>query len=294
MTDAEVALSTVRSLPVAAPPLVAIRNLVSRAWRQLILNGASADIARGKITGLIGLNGSGKTTLLRAVVGEYPYRGEIVFRLRARPLAAEPRTRGLRSAATYTRCAASAHGPGPVRAGVIVTSAIPGHPAVGVGTGSRVARSGRDGGDYRQPGRWAVRRAVAASALGTCAGTVPGAALARRTGSRDRLQGPEEVLRPDFAIQPREGTDGGPGLARLDHGSRLRGPCPVPERRVDQVPGSARRDPHADEPVADVRRRDAHAAAPQALRWTLSERPTPAAANPCPGLPSRSSPAVRG
>ena len=46
----------------------------------MILTGRTADIARGKITGLIGLNGSGKTTLLRAVVGEYPYRGEIKFR----------------------------------------------------------------------------------------------------------------------------------------------------------------------------------------------------------------------
>jgi zinc transport system ATP-binding protein len=80
MTDAEVALSTFRSLPVVAPPLVAIRNLSVELGGNLILNGATADIARGQITGLIGLNGSGKTTLLRAVVGEYPYRGEIVYR----------------------------------------------------------------------------------------------------------------------------------------------------------------------------------------------------------------------
>lgn len=80
MTDAEVASSVVRSLPVAAPPLVAIRNLSVELGGQRILNGVTADIARGRVTGLIGLNGSGKTTLLRALVGEYPYRGEIVFR----------------------------------------------------------------------------------------------------------------------------------------------------------------------------------------------------------------------
>jgi zinc transport system ATP-binding protein len=44
-----------------------------------ILNRVTADVARGKITAVIGLNGSGKTTLLRAVVGEFPYRGQIRF-----------------------------------------------------------------------------------------------------------------------------------------------------------------------------------------------------------------------
>jgi zinc transport system ATP-binding protein len=80
MTNADVAAqTTVRSLPVTAP-LVAIRNLTVELGGHLILNGVTADIARGRITGLIGLNGSGKTTLLRALVGEYPYRGEIIFR----------------------------------------------------------------------------------------------------------------------------------------------------------------------------------------------------------------------
>jgi len=80
MTDADAAPSTLRSLPVASPPLVAIRNLFVELGGHVILNGVTAEIARGMITGLIGLNGSGKTTLLRALVGEYPYRGEIVFR----------------------------------------------------------------------------------------------------------------------------------------------------------------------------------------------------------------------
>lgn len=80
MTNAEGAASTVRSLPIAAPPLVAIRSLAVELGGNLVLNGVTADIARGQVTGLVGLNGSGKTTLLRALVGEHPYRGEIVFR----------------------------------------------------------------------------------------------------------------------------------------------------------------------------------------------------------------------
>jgi zinc transport system ATP-binding protein len=80
MTNADAPARPVRSLPVTSPPLVAIRNLSVELGGHRILAGVNADIARGQITGLIGLNGSGKTTLLRAVVGEYPYRGEIKFR----------------------------------------------------------------------------------------------------------------------------------------------------------------------------------------------------------------------
>jgi zinc transport system ATP-binding protein len=71
------------SLPVIdghpAAPLVTIRDLQVVLGGRAILNGISTTIARGKITALIGLNGSGKTTLLRALVREYPYRGEIRF-----------------------------------------------------------------------------------------------------------------------------------------------------------------------------------------------------------------------
>jgi zinc transport system ATP-binding protein len=61
------------------PPLVAVHDLWVELGGCSILRGLTADIARGKITGVIGLNGSGKTTLLRALVGEYPYRGRINF-----------------------------------------------------------------------------------------------------------------------------------------------------------------------------------------------------------------------
>ncbi|MBA4187869.1 MAG: hypothetical protein C0467_07610 [Planctomycetaceae bacterium] len=64
---------------VPPPPLVAIRDLSVNLGGHTILRRVTADIARGKVTALIGLNGSGKTTLLRAVVGEYPYRGKITY-----------------------------------------------------------------------------------------------------------------------------------------------------------------------------------------------------------------------
>lgn len=69
------------SLPVAnsSLPLVALREVSVDLGGFSILNRVTADIARGRITGLIGLNGSGKTTLLRALVGEYPFRGQIKF-----------------------------------------------------------------------------------------------------------------------------------------------------------------------------------------------------------------------
>jgi zinc transport system ATP-binding protein len=63
----------------SAPPLVSIRDLRVRLGGRTVLDGVTAGIARGKVTALIGLNGSGKTTLLRALVKEYPYRGDIRF-----------------------------------------------------------------------------------------------------------------------------------------------------------------------------------------------------------------------
>ncbi len=60
-------------------PLLSIRNLEVELGGKRILNGVNADIARGKITALIGLNGSGKTTLLRSILREHPWRGEMKF-----------------------------------------------------------------------------------------------------------------------------------------------------------------------------------------------------------------------
>jgi zinc transport system ATP-binding protein len=68
-------------LPVlaATPALVSIRDLRVDLGGTSILKGVSAELVRGQVTALIGLNGSGKTTLLRALVHEYPYRGEVRF-----------------------------------------------------------------------------------------------------------------------------------------------------------------------------------------------------------------------
>ena len=63
----------------AAKPLVSFRDVRVDLGGRPVLTGVTADIARGKVTALIGLNGSGKTTLLRAILREYPYRGDIRF-----------------------------------------------------------------------------------------------------------------------------------------------------------------------------------------------------------------------
>src|SRR3954469_10984380 len=68
-------------LPVidVALPLVTFQDLTVVLGGRAILDQILTAIPRGKVTALIGLNGSGKTTLLRALVREYPYRGEIRF-----------------------------------------------------------------------------------------------------------------------------------------------------------------------------------------------------------------------
>jgi zinc transport system ATP-binding protein len=60
-------------------PLVSINDLCVNLGGNRILRHFGAQVARGKITALIGLNGSGKTTLLRAVLKEVPYTGKIAF-----------------------------------------------------------------------------------------------------------------------------------------------------------------------------------------------------------------------
>src|SRR5262245_10687284 len=60
-------------------PLATIRNLRVTLGGRPILRGIDADLARNKITALIGLNGSGKTTLLRALIKECPFQGEVKY-----------------------------------------------------------------------------------------------------------------------------------------------------------------------------------------------------------------------
>jgi zinc transport system ATP-binding protein len=59
--------------------LVVISDLCVTLGGKPILQHLNTRIPRGKVTALIGLNGSGKTTLLRAILGEVPYSGRIVF-----------------------------------------------------------------------------------------------------------------------------------------------------------------------------------------------------------------------
>jgi zinc transport system ATP-binding protein len=59
--------------------LATIRNLRVTLGGRPILSGIDADLARDRITALIGLNGSGKTTLLRALIKECPYQGEVRY-----------------------------------------------------------------------------------------------------------------------------------------------------------------------------------------------------------------------
>lgn len=63
-----------------APPLVSFRDVHVARGGRAVLTGVTADIPRGGVTALVGLNGSGKSTLLRAMLGELPHRGEIVYR----------------------------------------------------------------------------------------------------------------------------------------------------------------------------------------------------------------------
>ena len=67
-------------LPTADDALLSVEDLWVERGRTPILRGLSADVARGRITALIGLNGSGKSTLLRTLLGELPYRGRLRYR----------------------------------------------------------------------------------------------------------------------------------------------------------------------------------------------------------------------
>ena len=62
------------------PPLVSFRNVRVDRGGRVVLSDLTADIPRGGITALVGLNGSGKSTLLRAMLGELPHVGDILYR----------------------------------------------------------------------------------------------------------------------------------------------------------------------------------------------------------------------
>ncbi len=57
-----------------------INRLGVRAGRNELLRDVSLHIHCGELTTVIGRNGAGKSTLLKAILGEIPHTGEIVFR----------------------------------------------------------------------------------------------------------------------------------------------------------------------------------------------------------------------
>ncbi len=61
----------------ATTPVVSARNLRKAYKNKLALDGATFDIAAGRIYGLIGPNGAGKTTALKAMLGLIPFDGEL-------------------------------------------------------------------------------------------------------------------------------------------------------------------------------------------------------------------------
>jgi zinc transport system ATP-binding protein len=60
-------------------PLVTLHDIHVRLGDNEVLRGVNAQLARGKITALIGQNGSGKTTLLRVLLNEIAYTGSVRF-----------------------------------------------------------------------------------------------------------------------------------------------------------------------------------------------------------------------
>lgn len=61
-------------------PLLTLRDLHTNIGPYHILQGVSFEVARGRVTMLLGRNGAGKTTTLRSIMGLLPpHQGEILF-----------------------------------------------------------------------------------------------------------------------------------------------------------------------------------------------------------------------
>lgn len=59
--------------------MIEIKDLSKSYGRNLVLNGISLSMQKGRIYGLIGANGSGKSTLMKAMIGLTDYRGSITY-----------------------------------------------------------------------------------------------------------------------------------------------------------------------------------------------------------------------
>jgi ABC-2 type transport system ATP-binding protein len=72
--------------------MLEIHDLSKRYGDVVALDGASFDVAPGRIVGFLGPNGAGKTTTMRAILGlVHPDRGEVLWR--GRPVGPEERAR---------------------------------------------------------------------------------------------------------------------------------------------------------------------------------------------------------
>ena len=60
--------------------MLAVRDLHAYYGKSHILRGVSFDVARGEIVSLLGRNGAGRSTTIKAIMGDVPLAGSIVFR----------------------------------------------------------------------------------------------------------------------------------------------------------------------------------------------------------------------
>lgn len=64
---------------------IKIENLTVEFGGEVVVNNINLHINCAELTALIGPNGAGKTSLLRAIIGEIPCRGRIIFQIAGRP-----------------------------------------------------------------------------------------------------------------------------------------------------------------------------------------------------------------
>jgi branched-chain amino acid transport system ATP-binding protein len=60
--------------------LLRVRDLHAYYGRSHVLQGVSFDVARSEIVAVLGRNGAGRSTALKAIMGDIPLRGEVVFK----------------------------------------------------------------------------------------------------------------------------------------------------------------------------------------------------------------------
>ena len=58
---------------------ITLKNIQVTSGQDILLDHINLQLHCGELTALIGKNGAGKTTLLKAILGERPYQGEIIY-----------------------------------------------------------------------------------------------------------------------------------------------------------------------------------------------------------------------